>query len=134
MRSQIFCLLGLVMLTSCEHTKPTSPEPGACAPQCGIGTVVNHQSSEPQISYNPYRKQNGLWQQYQMKLDTNAGVRLSLSCGQWKFPDIPDSCGQQLQPNERVWIREGASAESIWVYTNKPQEATLWVIKGKEAK
>jgi hypothetical protein len=132
--TQIILGLGLVILTSCEQPKPASQEPITCAPKCGIGTVVSHQSLEPEVSYNQFRKQNGLWQQYQMKLDTSTGVRLSLSCGQWKFPDIPDSCGQQLQPNERVWTREGARAESIWVYTNAPQEATLWVIKAKEAK
>ncbi len=124
----------LVTLSSCERAKPTSSEPVTCAPKCGIGTVVSYQSMEPKILYNEYRRHTGLWQQYQMKLDTSTGSQLLLSCSQWKFPDISDACGQQLQPNERVWTREGASSESIWVYTNTPEEATFWVITGKETK
>jgi hypothetical protein len=131
-------ILGFVlgMLSGCEEAKPTSPEPVTCAPKCIVGIIVKYQSMEPELRYNQFRKQNGLWQQYHMTLETSAGIRLSLTCEQWRFSDIPDTCGQRLQPNEKVWTRPGASTseESIWVYTNDPEVATFWVISAKEAK
>ena len=131
-------------IAACNSSDPPTPHPeGLPNDRWEVYKVKEYRSMEPTPAYNPLDKRNEIWQQYGLTLASGAGVRLTLTCGQWYLINGPangsEICAQGvLTPNERVWIRAGIRGDQFWVYSNKHPDnslsPTLWVLKVSSAK
>lgn len=143
-------LTSLVVLACCliptgcdepgRQAKPDPPKPmSAPGEKWVLYTVMSYQSLEPTQAYNPWDKRSEIWEEYRLVLQSKTRGRLTVTCGQWWLPTGEEGCGQGvLLPNEKVWTRQGASGDNLWVYSSEhPRNglnATLWHIDRRDAK
>lgn len=143
--ANLVVVAGCLVLSGCEEigrqTQPDPPKPLECGvpgARCELCTVKSYQSIEPRLDYNQEDKRRELWEGYRLVLQSKAHGRLTLSCGQFALADGSTFCGQGvIRPNDKLWAKEGASGESLWVWTNQHLEKglsySLWVVLKREA-
>jgi hypothetical protein len=129
----------VLMLTACESELPFPHPVGLPGDKWEAYRVKGYGNVNSTYTFNPFDKQNEIWEEYRLTADSNTSIRLTLTCGEWKMPDSIDDCGNgAFTPNESVWTRPGVSSEQLWVYSNKHPEKGLtgsfWHIESRDAK